>query len=50
VKRRRDCVIVAVPAVLAPQTRHSLIRSLRLMNISSAQLLDSNALGNGCAG
>jgi len=42
-KRRQDKLIVAVPAVFSPQARSALLRSLKLLNISSAQLLDTNA-------
>ena len=42
-KKKHDKLIVAVPPVFSPQAREALIRSLKLLNISSAQIIDSNA-------
>lgn len=39
----QDKLIVAVPAVFSPQARHTLIDSLKTINITSVQLIDSNS-------
>lgn len=39
----QDKLIVAVPAVFSPQARHELINSLKSINITSVQLIDSNS-------
>lgn len=39
----QDKLIVAVPAVFSPQARHALIESLKTINITSVQLIDSNS-------
>ena len=40
--RKHDKLIVAVPSIFSPQARKNMIESLKLLNISSAQLLNSN--------
>ncbi|OHS93116.1 dnaK protein [Tritrichomonas foetus] len=42
-KRKHDKLIVAVPSVFSPHARHSIIQSLKMLDISSAQILDSNS-------
>lgn len=41
--KKQDKLIIAVPSVFSPQARHALIESLKLLNISSTQLIDSNS-------
>ena len=41
-KRKTDKVIIAVPSVFSPQARRNLMDSLKLISISSAQLINSN--------
>ena len=41
-KKKHDKLIIAVPSVFTPQARHAIIQSLKLINIQSAQILDSN--------
>lgn len=41
--KKQDKTIIAVPSVFSPQSRHTLIESLKFLNITSAQLIDSNS-------
>ena len=42
-KRKNDKVIVSVPSVFSPQARRNLMNSLKLIGITSAQLINSNS-------